>query len=158
MTLPSGAITMSQVAAELNLSATGLSLNHSWVRLLANEQSGAVDMGSLRGKTGRFDGPLATDPTFLSVNFNNAPFFNNQLNSLQMTFANNPSPRVDLFINTPISWQGPILAINNSTGVQARLTLSSISPAYTVFTNLAYFANLIRAGATADSFTVLPWS
>lgn len=158
MTLPSGAISMSQVAAELNLPATGLSLNHSWVRLLANEPSGAVDMGSLRGKTGRFDGPLATDPTFLSVNFSNAPFFNSRLNTLQMTFASNPSPEVDLFINSPISWQGPILVINNSTGVQARLTVSSVGPSLTIFSNFAYFPNLIRAGATADSFTVLPWS
>jgi hypothetical protein len=52
MTLPSsGPISMSQVAAELGISATGLSLNDSRVRALAGKPSGAISMNDLHGKS-----------------------------------------------------------------------------------------------------------
>ena len=52
MTLPSsGPITMAQVAAELGISASGLSLNDSRVRQLAGKPSGAISMADLRGKS-----------------------------------------------------------------------------------------------------------
>ena len=52
MALPSsGPITMAQVAAELGISASGLSLNDSRVRQLAGKPSGAISMADLRGKS-----------------------------------------------------------------------------------------------------------
>lgn len=52
MTLPSsGPITMAMIAAELNISASGLSLNDSRVRALAGKTSGAISFADLRGKT-----------------------------------------------------------------------------------------------------------
>ena len=51
MALPaSGSISMAQVAAELGISATGLSFNDSRVRALAGVPSGAIQMAILRGK------------------------------------------------------------------------------------------------------------
>ena len=51
MTLPaSGAITMAQIATELGISQTGLSLNDSRVRTLAGISSGAISFNSLHGK------------------------------------------------------------------------------------------------------------
>lgn len=47
---PTGSISMSQVAAELGVSATGLGLGHSLVRVLAESLSGNVSMSNLRGK------------------------------------------------------------------------------------------------------------
>lgn len=53
MTLPAypNAISMSQVAAELGVSATGLSLNASNVRSLAGKASGAISFSDLHGKS-----------------------------------------------------------------------------------------------------------
>ena len=52
MALPSsGPITMAQVAAELGISASGLSLDDSRVRQLAGKPSGAISMADLLGKS-----------------------------------------------------------------------------------------------------------
>lgn len=52
MALPSsGTISMSQVAAELGVAATGLSLNDTRVRTLAGVPSGAISMSNLHGKS-----------------------------------------------------------------------------------------------------------
>jgi hypothetical protein len=52
MTLPaSGPISMAQIAAELGISASGLSLNAAGVRSLAGQPSGSVSMSNLRGKS-----------------------------------------------------------------------------------------------------------
>ena len=52
MTLPnSGPITMAQVAAELGISASGLSLNDSRVRTLAARPTGAISFADLLGKS-----------------------------------------------------------------------------------------------------------
>lgn len=54
MTLPTGAIALSQVNTELNRPATqNIQMNDSAVRGLAGKPSGAVDMNSLRGKSAR---------------------------------------------------------------------------------------------------------
>lgn len=55
MALPSsGTITMAQVAAEIGISATGLSLNDSRVRQLAGKPSGAISFADLLGKAWAF--------------------------------------------------------------------------------------------------------
>lgn len=52
MALPSnGPISMSQVATELGMSATGLSLGTTSVRNLAGRLSGTISMSDLRGKS-----------------------------------------------------------------------------------------------------------
>ncbi|WP_188013153.1 hypothetical protein [Photobacterium damselae] len=52
MALPSsGSISMSQVAAELGIPATGLSLNDQRVRVLAGRLSGTISFSDLRGKS-----------------------------------------------------------------------------------------------------------
>lgn len=52
MALPSsGPITMAQVAAELGISASGLSLDDSRVRQLAGRPSGSISMSDLLGKS-----------------------------------------------------------------------------------------------------------
>lgn len=52
MTLPaSGAISLSMIATELGLAATGLNLNDSRVRSLAGKPTGAVSFSDFYGKT-----------------------------------------------------------------------------------------------------------
>lgn len=52
MTLPStGSVSISQVATELGISQTGLSLNDARVRALAGVLSGPISFSNLRGKT-----------------------------------------------------------------------------------------------------------
>lgn len=52
MALPSsGPITMAMVAAEIGISASGLSLNDSRVRQLAGKPSGAISFADLLGKS-----------------------------------------------------------------------------------------------------------
>ena len=51
MTLPqSGSISMSQIAAEIGLSKSGMNLNHSEVRKIAFISSGTISMNDLHGK------------------------------------------------------------------------------------------------------------
>lgn len=67
MTLPaSGAITMNQVAVELGISATGISLNLASVRTLAGRASGAISMSDLRGKTNAPASALTIAGAYLS--------------------------------------------------------------------------------------------
>ncbi|OAD82861.1 hypothetical protein ATN89_17415 [Comamonas thiooxydans] len=54
MTLPTGQITMAQVAAELGIGAGGLNLNDSRVRSLAGVPSGSISMANLQGKTNSY--------------------------------------------------------------------------------------------------------
>lgn len=77
MTLPAtGPISMSQVATELGISATGLSLNDSRVRALAGKPSGAISMADLRGKSAVIREPATGDnystssPTYFVANLN----------------------------------------------------------------------------------------
>ena len=53
MTTPSGTIAMTNVAAEIGISATGINLNQQNVRRLAGQVSGVVTMQNLQNKRGR---------------------------------------------------------------------------------------------------------
>lgn len=69
----SGAITMAQVAAELGISATGLSLGDSRVRALAKRASGTVSFADLHGKsrlTWNWNGGEAKGSPHSSVSWN----------------------------------------------------------------------------------------
>lgn len=62
MTLPSsGPISISMVAAELGISAAGLSLNDSRVRALAGKPSGTISMSDLYGKSSYIREPASGD-------------------------------------------------------------------------------------------------
>lgn len=56
----SGTITMAQIAAELGISATGLSLNDSRVRTLAARPSGSISMSDFYGKSSSFNFTVTT--------------------------------------------------------------------------------------------------
>ena len=57
MTLPaSGSISIAQVATELGIGATGLSLNDSRVRNLFGKASGIISMSDGRGKSNNYVG------------------------------------------------------------------------------------------------------
>lgn len=151
MTLPTGSLSMSQIATELGLSLP-LSLQHSWVRALAQVGGAACDFNSLRGKTGRFGGTLATTTAsnFNKVNFSSAPFFGSTLNQLQI---NNSTLEVFLsFGFSAPNWSGNIRVTNNTTGATVVLSQQDSQDWHA---NVGP-ANLIRTGATADSFTLLP--
>lgn len=122
MTLPvSGAISMSQVANELNLSSTDINLNHAWVRALAQVASGAISMSNLQGKTGRFDGNVnVTAPGgFYIGSFSNAPFFGSTLLNMQGGYGAGGS--INLYFNSAPNWTGNIKVTNNTTGVSVIL-------------------------------------
>ncbi len=51
MTTPSGYITLSDIAAEIGVGATGLTLDNSNVRTLAGKPSGFITLDDLRGKS-----------------------------------------------------------------------------------------------------------
>jgi hypothetical protein len=151
MTLPVGSLSMSQIAAELGLSLP-LSLQHAWVRALAQVSGAACDFNSLRGKTGRFDGNLPTQASAgFFITFNNAPFFGGGLQTAQYIVN---TGEADIFFNAlPAAWRGNLLLRNNSTGAQAVLAFNPTSPGF--WQTMSAPANLMRNGAV-DSYTILP--
>lgn len=146
MTLPTGSLSMSQIATELGLSLP-LSLQHAWVRALAQVSGAACDFNSLRGKTGRFDGSLpCSGSTILSIVMN-APFFGGTIGSLS---NNTNTTALTLSINVTFPhWTGNVFVKNNSTGVSATLSFNG--------TGWSGTGSLLRSGFT-DNFTILPSS
>lgn len=152
MTLPaSGTISMSQVASELGLANAGINLNHVWVRALAQKASGAISLGDLHGKTGRFDGNLAGiggggSPQI--VNFSGGTkIFGMGLVSALVDSSGNFNLNTDGAGN----WTGNLKFVNNTTG------FSIVSSRFNVtnWTAAGASQSLIRTGFT-DSFTILP--
>jgi hypothetical protein len=158
---------MAQVANELNISATGLTLNHPWVRALAQEASGPVSMGNLHGQGGKINGPYATvgpvgNPTILFGYPNLFGGLVYELSSLQtgsggtgmsltMTFAGTTDGGPTL-IQPPV-YTGNFLVLNQSAGHQ--YVLSKVAGGVWAF-NGAWDPNIVRAGATADVFLIVP--
>lgn len=147
MTLPStGAITIAEVATELGLSQTGLSLNHSWVRSLAGAAAtGGVDMNDLHGQNGFFTGAIGgtsfnngaargiinlainfvrgTITSFLDVNgtielsFSGAP---NILGSAKIyVFDNTTGGNILLSQNSSTLWEAPASGISGTINIQS---------------------------------------
>lgn len=119
MTLPNSNISMLEVAYELGVSATGLSLNHSWVRQLANAgPTGYVAFSQLLGQTAQptWTGTPSADGTTMNMS---VPFFRavavqvsapvNVLNPISVTFSGAPT------------WNGNIVIKNTTTGASALL-------------------------------------
>jgi len=149
MTLPTGALSMSQVATELGRSLP-LSLQDTMVRALAQVSGAACDFNSLRGKTGRFDGSLfcASGGGGQSINFSGAPWFGGSLQGAAQTIT---TPDTTVSFSVAPNWSGKILLLNNTTGASALLAKISATQ-WDIATTVA---NLFRAGQT-DNFTVLP--
>ncbi|HJQ13091.1 MAG TPA: hypothetical protein VJ840_18810 [Gemmatimonadaceae bacterium] len=146
MTLPTGSIAMDQVAAELGISQTGLNLNHGWVRSLAGENSGAVDMNSLRGQTAQptFSGNPGSGPV-LVLNMS-VPFFRGTTSSVGWNGVPG-NPTVLSFSAAP-NWTGNILFKNLTTGQSVVLN-------YQNSTTWQGSGNILRSNTT-DSFLLAP--
>jgi hypothetical protein len=139
---------MSQIAAELGLSLP-LNLQHVWVRALAQVGGAACDFNSLRGKTGRFDGAIAS--TFanplISISFGGAPFFGGTLNGASQNISNGNLQITSL--SAP-NWTGNVKLINNTTAVSAVLPFAGSGT-----WSLSGASSVLRA-ANTDGFTLLP--
>lgn len=147
MTLPASLpISMSQIAAELGLSLP-LSLQHSWVRALAQVSGAACDFNSLRGKTGRFDGNVSVNGVGVG-SLGNSPFFGVPLNAL-----GNQGGQLSVNVNgaTPPSYTGSIRVTNNTTGVGAVLAYQGGTPASWVLNSPP--PNITPAGISNYSIT-----
>ena len=137
---------MSQVAAELGISQTGLNLNHGWVRALAGQNSGAVSMNSLQGQTAQPN--FNATASGADVSFS-APFFRGTATFL--TNGPNPSSPLVLAFQTAPNWSGNIRVTNNSAGLSAVLTKQD-SVTWGV---ASYPTFIIRSGST-DNWTLSP--
>lgn len=151
MTLPStGSLSMSQVAAELGISATGLNLNHGWVRALAGRPSGTIGFSDLRGQSGRIDGSYPTHVArggkYIVLN---APFFGATVSRL--SFAG-PAGQTSytLEVSAGCRWSGNVSVRNNTTG--GSIVLPWNGSGWSLATG---GGSLIRT-STTDSFTFLP--
>jgi len=147
MALPaSGAISMSQVATEIGVSQTGLSMNHAWIRALANEFSGAVDMNSLHGQVGTLTGNYAITGGPSGLITVNAGFIHGTLGSV----GQNQFGFMTLSFNgNGISYTGNIKVTNNTSATSGVLSwVNSTTWQATVST----FVMQARIGDT-DNFT-----
>lgn len=112
---------MSQVATELGISQTGLSIDHSWVRQLAGAGASpaAVSMSGLQGQTAQptWSGTPSSDGTVMNMS---VPFFRgtavtvnapiNVLNPITLTFSVAPN------------WSGNIVLKNTTTNASVLLS------------------------------------
>lgn len=168
MTLPaSGPLFLSQIADELVISASGLSLNHAWVRALAQKPGGAISYADLRGRTGKINTSYATNPSSPATNpiilFGYPDLFGGNLYelsalqtgggstmSLTLTFQG----AVDgLPVREPPVYAGNFRVTNQSTG--HTYVLPKIGTAFWGGT-FGWDPNIVRIGATADVFLIQP--
>ncbi|MBU9648287.1 hypothetical protein [Burkholderia multivorans] len=150
MTLPTGQISMSQIAAELGISATGLNLNHGWVRALAGKPSGAIGFSDLHGQSGRIDGSYPTQVAgggkYIQLN---APFFGATVSRLSFS---GPAGQTSytLEVSAGCRWNGNVSVRNNTTGGVIVLPWNG-----SLWSVASGDGSLIRT-STTDSFTFLP--
>lgn len=151
MTLPTGQLSLSQVATELNLPLAGLSLQHGWVRALAGVAGAACDFNSLRGQTGRFDGAATAffNGSRQQINLG-VPFFGGVLADLfSVNTGHGFSNTLERSVGT--RWDGQnVRVINNSTGASLVFTWDPANGVWSGGT-----AQIVTAGAT-HSFTIVP--
>lgn len=147
MTLPTGTISMSQVASELGISQTGLSLNHGWVRALAGQNSGSVSMSNLRGQTGNLDGNLQIQggPAYF-INMNN-PFFRGIMSAMNQDTSNN----LTLSFSSAPNWSGNISVKNLSNGASSILTKQNSTTWGATGSSV-----LIPTGGSINHFQIFP--
>lgn len=120
MTLPGSNISMSQVAGELGISASGLSLNHSWVRQLAGAgATGPVSFSGLLGQTAQptWFGTPSSDGTVMGMS---VPFFRGTAVSVNAP-VNVLNP-ISVGFSVAPSWSGNIVLKNTTTNASVLLT------------------------------------
>ncbi|CAE6712555.1 hypothetical protein R75461_01125 [Paraburkholderia nemoris] len=153
MTLPTGSLSMSQIAAELGLSLP-LSLQHSWVRALAQVGGAACDFNSLRGKTGTFNGGCPSNVPASFITFpGNPPWFGGTLSEMD-AFAAGQGNQFQLNFASAPNWSGNIRVTNQTTGISA---LFNVKASSTQWQATPFQANLIRSNVT-DTFLIRPSS
>lgn len=150
MTLPAGTISMSQVAAELGISQTGLSLDHSWIRQLAGAGASpaTVSMSALQGQTARptWSANPGAGPVY-AFNFS-VPFFRGTT-SVVGTTGVNPQP-VTLTFSAAPNWSGNILFTNTSTGVSQLLSKQNATTWGSASSQINLFRN------STDNYALAP--
>lgn len=148
MTLPSGTLSMSQVATELGISQNGLSLDHSWIRQLAGAGASpaTVSMSSLQGQTAQpnFNATASGSDVVFSV-----PFFRGT--AAHLNDGPNPNSPLTLTFSAAPNWNGNIQVINNSAGLSAVLTKQNS----TTWAVASYPTFIIRSGSN-DNWTLSP--
>ncbi|KUY70805.1 hypothetical protein WS46_32025 [Burkholderia sp. RF4-BP95] len=144
---------MSQVATELGVSQSGINLNHSWVRALANVgASGTLNMNQLHGQTGTATGNATATSGGGGVNAPfSSPWFSGQISLLGSTNGGPPGLTVAIQFSVAPNWNGNILLKNNTTGGSIVLPKFS-STTWQVNSNPG---NILRPGFT-DNFTIAP--
>jgi hypothetical protein len=143
---------MGQIANELNISSSGLSLDHGWVRALAARTSGTIGFNNLQGKSGQVNGGYATSSAnnVNVITLGGPSFFNDTLNYMSMDFGNHYT---NLLTNGPnCTWFGAVTIYNNSSGHSIRLP--NVGNGNWLLSATDF--NVFRTGASNDSFTILP--
>jgi hypothetical protein len=148
MTLPTGALYMSQIAAELGLSLP-LSLQHGWVRALAQVTGPACDFNSLRGKTGTFNGAVTGGLNFISFP-GGSPWFGGALQEMD-AFGPSGGNYFALNFTSGPNWSGNIRVTNQTTGVSV---LFNNKVSSTQWQSSPFVSNFIRN--SNDVFLVQP--
>ncbi|MCL4651641.1 hypothetical protein [Burkholderia multivorans] len=150
MTLPTGQISMSQIAAELGINATGLNLNHGWVRALAGRPSGTISFSDLRGQSGRIDGSYPTQVAgggkYIALN---APFFGATVSRLSFSGAAGQTSYT-LEVSAGCRWNGNVSVRNNTTGGVIVLPWNG-----SLWSVASGDGSLIRT-STTDNFSIVP--
>ncbi|MDN7448033.1 hypothetical protein QZM03_11835 [Burkholderia multivorans] len=150
MTLPTGSLTMAQIAAELGISATGLNLNHGWVRALAGKPSGTIGFSDLRGQSGRIDGSYPTQVAgggkYIALN---APFFGATVSRLSFSGAAGQTSYT-LEVSAGCRWNGNVSVRNNTTGGVIVLPWNG-----SLWSVASGDGSLIRT-STTDNFSIVP--
>lgn len=149
---------MNQVAAELGISQTGLTLNHSWVRALAGQNSGPVSMGNLQGQSGRYDGnPGAISSGGLTVGVTfSAPFIRGTISGITQGRTGPTQPDfLTLTFSANPNWSGNVRITNNTTGATAVLSYAGGNSWSLQNADSNIVEN--RQGQN-DNFTILPSS
>ncbi len=151
MTLPvSGPISMFNVATELGITAPAISLNHPWVRALAQIPSGAISMFSLLGKSGNFAGIGNVIGGAIQMPM---PFFGggtNGVSEVEQTNNGNGTYTIQLFLSpAPPVYTGNVVLFDSTTGQTVVLTY--VSPGN--WQNLASQQILVPGN---NSFTLYP--
>lgn len=150
MTLPTGSLSMSQVAAELGLSLP-LSLQHAWVRALAQVSGAACDFNSLRGKTGTYNGGGSSPPSGGFATFPSPPWFGGNLSEMD-AFSPSGGNHFELNFSATPNWSGNIRVTNQTTGITA---LFNNKVSSTQWQASPFQVNMIRANVT-DTFLIQP--
>jgi hypothetical protein len=154
MTLPTGTITMAQVAAELGRPLAGVNLNDGLVRLLAGRPSGAISMSDLQGKSGGVNGSFAVfnGGSIAGININQ-PYWGVTMNGANQYGA---GANINIGFSAVPGYTGNIRITNNTTGASAILSQLP-APNDKIWSVGAADSNILwnRQGAT-DSFSIVP--